>query len=160
MPPKKETRGRPPKGDMTIREQKFLKLIVSDGMTATDAYMKLYPEVKDYKYASAKASELRKKLRDRDGYKVILEAAGIGEENLAKKHAELLNAKKTVVSVVDGKIVKTAVPDPTVQMQAVKLGNELHGNMPKTKTEITGANGGPIEATVILVDKDEESDHD
>ena len=155
MPRRKETRGRPPKEDMTIREQKFLDLWVNKGMSLAGAYLKLYPE-SNKNTAYKKASELRRKLRERDGYKRILEAAGIGEDKLARKHAELLDAKKPIYARVGDKYQKVAeVPDNPTQMQALKHANELLGNMPRSKTELTGNGGSEIQVSIQLVDDDE-----
>lgn len=129
MSRKLETRGRKPKGDMTIREQKFLDLWINHGMTLTDAYMKLYPESRK-ETAYVKAWNLKEKIKTRDGFRRIMEAAGIGEEYLAKKHMELLNAKKTIYATSEGQITDTMeLANTEVQMQALKHANELHGHI-------------------------------
>ncbi len=152
-------RGRKPKGEITIKNRKFLKLVV-EGMSPPDAYQKLYPDAAPAT-ARRKGYQLMQKLKEKQSYIEAMDAAGLTDEALAKKHFELLHAKKVVTASFEGRITdEKEYDDPQTQMAALKHANTLKGHVPNTKTEITGANGGPIEATVILVDKDEESDHD
>lgn len=96
-----------------------------------ESYKKAYPKVKDIS-AQIGANRLIKNEDVQGRLAEILEAKGLGVENLARKHKNLINAKK--VMVVKGEMVK--VPDNNVQIDALKVGYKLHGVLDRHETNV------------------------
>ncbi len=93
---------------------------------ATEAYKKAYPKCNlkgDALHVAA--YELKRKLQSTDWFKQVLDMAGLTEEFLAQKAADLLNAKETKFFASEGVIIsEREVNDHTTQRAVLKLALE------------------------------------
>lgn len=119
---------------LTPREEKFAQG-VADGLSQAEAYRQAYPRAAKWKDATVwnKASALMRK--------------GEVLARVEELRAEL--AKQALWSRMDSvatlKPIATGAEKDSDRIAAVKVLNEMHGYNAPTKTEITGANGGPIQ---------------
>lgn len=123
---------------LTPREEKFAQG-VADGLSQAEAYRQAYPRAAKWKDATVwnKASALMRK--------------GEVLARVEELRAEL--AKQALWSRMDSvatlKPIATGAEKDSDRIAAVKVLNEMHGYNAPTKTEITGANGGPIQQHVV-----------
>lgn len=117
---------------LTPREEKFAQG-VADGLSQAEAYRQAFPNSAKWKDEAVwvNASKLMAKVSLR----------------VEELRAEL--AKQALWSRMDSvatlKPIATGAEKDSDRIAAVKVLNEMHGYNAPIKTEITGANGGPIQ---------------
>ena len=106
--------------EVPILERKFGKKLI-EGMPATDAARSL-----GINNPSRWQHEVKKRPAFQQYFRQQCEANGLTEGYVAKVHRELLDAKRTIYAVKDGKITDTLeVPDNSARMNAVKSALEM-----------------------------------
>lgn len=120
------------------RQREAFAQAVADGLSGADAYRKCYDasRTKD-KVVYVKASEL---MADAKVKARILELKQKLSDRQLWTREQSVKALRSIVEQADNQ---------NVLIGAVKELNAMHGYNAPTKTEITGANGGPIQVTEI-----------
>lgn len=119
---------------LTPREEKFAQG-VADGLSQAEAYRQAFPSAAKWKDKTvwSRASELMARS----------EVLGRVEEIRAELAKQALWSRMDSVATL--KPIATGAEKDSDRIAAVKVLNEMHGYNAPIKTEITGANGGPIQ---------------
>lgn len=133
---------------ISIKERLFLKFIL-DGMTQQDAYKKINPnkEITD-KAAAIGGWKYMRRIKDKIPWDKILGEWNLGIERIGKKFEELLEAK--VTKYYQDKSLGDFT-DNSTRMRALELLVDVH-KLKTQKLEVTGKDGGPVEALSTLND--------
>lgn len=126
------------RGDgMTPRERRFLQARIIEGLPAREALIKA-----GYRPNPSHATALQHRLEARGHVKRVLEEAGLDMASLAKKTAELLNARAYGLTK-DGVPVELG-PDGHVQQRTAEMIWRLHDAFPNPKLDVSHQVQGAI----------------
>lgn len=114
----------------TMRQKQAIKELVGNGGNVTKAMIKA-----GYTKATANTPQ---KLTESIGFRKLMEEAGLTDENLFKKHTELLNKRETIV-VHEGKETRVEVtdqPDSFAVKSALDMAYKIKGTYAAEKADV------------------------
>jgi len=128
----------------TLREKKFIEAYIENNGNATEAYLILNPKVKR-KNASVYGIRMLEKVSIE--VKEFLDKLGLNNLALSQKLKEGLEAVKKVSGL--------EVPDHNVRVRYLDMALKLKAMYPadRSKLELTGKDGMPLEPTTITLKK-------